>query len=251
MAGSGIVEVYSKRAAKYDITANLYYLIGVRVDGYRKRTVEALKLQPGQRVLDLACGTGANFPWLEQAVGPRGQIFGLDFTPDMLSEARKGTEKNGWANVGLVQDDAAHFNFPAPLDGVICTYAISLIPNFADVIQKAATALKYGGRNGNSGCPPHKRHKSLSKCRCRFPHEAVWQQRGGPSAQAMGRDAKVPFERTIYRTLPWIPLYARSARSLIERRPNEVRFGIMVRDNMSRISGMDHGHSSDSVPKEH
>lgn len=146
MAGSGIVEVYSKRAAKYDITANLYYLIGVRVDGYRKRTVEALKLQPGQRVLDLACGTGANFPWLEQAVGPRGQILGLDFTPDMLSEARKGTEKNGWANVGLVQDDAAHFNFPAPLDGVICTYAISLIPNFADVIQKAATALKYGGR---------------------------------------------------------------------------------------------------------
>jgi demethylmenaquinone methyltransferase/2-methoxy-6-polyprenyl-1,4-benzoquinol methylase len=146
MAGDEIVRVYSKRAARYNITAHLYYLMGVRVDRYRKRTVAALRLRRGDRVLDLACGTGANFSWLEQAVGPQGHILGLDLTAAMLSEARKRIQKNHWTNVELLQADATNFTFPEPLDGVICTYAISLMPNFAAVIQKSATALKDGGR---------------------------------------------------------------------------------------------------------
>jgi ubiquinone/menaquinone biosynthesis C-methylase UbiE len=146
VAGNEVVRVYSKRAARYNVTAHLYYLMGVRVDRYRKRTVEALTLRPGDRVLDLACGTGANFPWLEDAVGSKGHILGLDLTPAMLSEARKRIQKNRWRNVELLQADAANFPFPEALDGVICSYAISLMPNFAAVIQKSATALKDGGR---------------------------------------------------------------------------------------------------------
>jgi ubiquinone/menaquinone biosynthesis C-methylase UbiE len=143
-----VVRVYSKRAARYNVTANLYYLMGVRVDRYRKRTVEALRLRPGDCVLDLACGTGANFPWLERAVGPQGHILALDLTPAMLIEARKRTQKNGWTNVELIQADAANFKFPASLGGVICSYAISIMPSFGSVIQKSATALKDGGRMG-------------------------------------------------------------------------------------------------------
>jgi ubiquinone/menaquinone biosynthesis C-methylase UbiE len=146
--GDSVVQVYSRRAGRYNVTANLYYLMGVRVDHYRMRTVQALRLRPGDRVLDLACGTGANFPWLERAIGPQGHILGLDLTPGMLNEARKRVQKNGWTNVELVNADAAEFPFPAPLDGVICSYAISLIPNFSALIQKSATALKDGGRMG-------------------------------------------------------------------------------------------------------
>ena len=147
-ASNEVVRVYSKRAAWYNTTAHLYYLMGVRVDGYRKRTVEALRLRPGDRVLDLACGTGANFPWLERALGPQGHILGLDLTPAMLSEARERIQKNGWTNVELIQADAANCTFPAPLDGVICSYAISLMPNFPAIIQRSATALRDGGRMG-------------------------------------------------------------------------------------------------------
>lgn len=147
-AGNEVIRVYSKRAARYNITANLYYLMGVRVDRYRKRSVEALRLRPGDRVLDLACGTGSNFPSLERAVGPQGHITGVDLTSAMLSEARKRIEKNGWKNVALVHADAGSFTFPAPIDAVICSYAISLMPNFAEVIQKGATALRDGGRMG-------------------------------------------------------------------------------------------------------
>jgi ubiquinone/menaquinone biosynthesis C-methylase UbiE len=147
-AGDEIVRVYSKRAARYNITAHMYYLMGVRVDRYRKRTVEALRLRRGDRVLDLACGTGANFSWLEQAVGPQGHILGLDLTAAMLSEARKRIQKNRWTNIELLQADATNFTFPEPLDGVICSYAISLMPSFGSVIQKSATALKHGGRMG-------------------------------------------------------------------------------------------------------
>jgi ubiquinone/menaquinone biosynthesis C-methylase UbiE len=141
-----VVGIYSKRAARYNVSANLYYLIGVRVGGYRRRAVNALRLRPGGTVLDLACGTGANFPWLEQAVGPAGHIIGVDLTPDMLNQAQKRMQKNGWTNVELLQAEAGSFNFPILLDGVVCTYAISLMPNFAEIIQKSATALKDGGR---------------------------------------------------------------------------------------------------------
>jgi ubiquinone/menaquinone biosynthesis C-methylase UbiE len=144
--GDSVIRVYSRRAARYNVTANLYYLMGVRVDHYRMRTVETLRLRPGDCVLDLACGTGANFPWLERAIGPQGQILGLDLTPGMLNQARTRVQKDGWTNVHLVEGNAADFSFPAALDGVICSYAISLMPNFSAVIQKSATALKDGGR---------------------------------------------------------------------------------------------------------
>lgn len=146
MGNSGIADTYSKRAARYNITANLYYVMGVRVNGYRKRAVEALRLRPGDKVLDLACGTGANFTWLEQAVGQKGHILGLDLTPGMLREAQTRVQKNGWKNVELVQADVADFDFPAPIDGIICSYAISLMPNFEEIIQKSATVLREGGR---------------------------------------------------------------------------------------------------------
>ena len=42
-----IVRIYRKRAKHYDLTANPYYLLGLREFAYRKKTVEALNLKPG------------------------------------------------------------------------------------------------------------------------------------------------------------------------------------------------------------
>ncbi len=72
-----IINLYRLRAGRYDFTANLYYLIGYRELAYRKRAVDALGLLPGDTVVEIACGTGLNFPLLECAVGPSGQIRNL------------------------------------------------------------------------------------------------------------------------------------------------------------------------------
>jgi ubiquinone/menaquinone biosynthesis C-methylase UbiE len=141
-----IPELYARRAQHYDFTSNLYYLMGVPVQGYRRRTVAALELRPGSHVVDLACGTGANFPWLEKTVGEEGRIIGVDLTPAMLAKARERISIMGWKNIELVQTDAAQFSFPSRVDGVLCTYALTLMPEYPKVVRNAAAALQEGGR---------------------------------------------------------------------------------------------------------
>ena len=66
----------------------------------------ALGLKPGDTVLEVGAGTGRNFPYLVEAVGPSGTVIGVDASPGMLAEARKLIERNGWSNVELLQQDA-------------------------------------------------------------------------------------------------------------------------------------------------
>jgi demethylmenaquinone methyltransferase/2-methoxy-6-polyprenyl-1,4-benzoquinol methylase len=69
-----IIETYRKRAANYDFTANLYYLFGYREWAYRRMAVKALKLKPGDTVLEMACGTGINFPLFQEYIGSKGKM---------------------------------------------------------------------------------------------------------------------------------------------------------------------------------
>ena len=87
--------VYRARARHYDLTANLYYLAGFREQRFRKMAVEALGLKPGDRVVEIGCGTGLNFPLLQQKVGRAGRIIGVDLTDAMLAQARKRAATNG------------------------------------------------------------------------------------------------------------------------------------------------------------
>ena len=51
-----IVALYRKRAANYDLSANLYYLIGFREFKYRKLAVQKLQLKQGSTVVEIGCG---------------------------------------------------------------------------------------------------------------------------------------------------------------------------------------------------
>jgi SAM-dependent methyltransferase len=107
-----MIETYRKKAERYDITCRFYPAPGYPQRAHRLRAVEALGLRPGDRVIDIACGTGLNFPLIEEAIGPDGRIVGVDLTDAMLAQAQHRIEANGWRNVGLVQADAAEFDFP-------------------------------------------------------------------------------------------------------------------------------------------
>jgi demethylmenaquinone methyltransferase/2-methoxy-6-polyprenyl-1,4-benzoquinol methylase len=141
-----VVHIYRKRAKRYDFTANLYYLIGFREWAYRRRAVEALGLQPGDTVVEIGCGTGLNFPLLQEALGPEGRIIGVDLTDAMLKQARQRVADNGWSNVDLVLSDAASFTFPQGVDGILSTFALTLSPEYDGVIQRGSQALAQGGR---------------------------------------------------------------------------------------------------------
>ena len=141
-----IALLYRKRAKRYDFSANAYYLLGIREFAYRKIGVEALKLKKGDTVIEIGCGTGLNFSLLRKKVGPDGNIIGVDLTPEMLEKADKRIRRNGWKNVTLVQSDAAEYLFPEYIDGIISTFAITLVPEYDRVIQKGAAALSANAR---------------------------------------------------------------------------------------------------------
>ncbi|MCG6970554.1 MAG: methyltransferase domain-containing protein [Gammaproteobacteria bacterium] len=48
-----------------------------------------MQLAPGGTVVDLGCGTGLNFPLLQQAVGPVGRVISVDLSAEMLARAGK------------------------------------------------------------------------------------------------------------------------------------------------------------------
>ena len=140
-----LITTYRKRAKHYDITSRLYPLPGYPQSAQRLRAVRALALRAGDSVIDIACGTGLNFPLMEQAIGPDGRIVGVDLTDAMLARAQDRSEANGWSNVSLVQADAAEFDFPPEVDAILSTYALSQVPECADVIAHGAAALSAGG----------------------------------------------------------------------------------------------------------
>jgi demethylmenaquinone methyltransferase/2-methoxy-6-polyprenyl-1,4-benzoquinol methylase len=141
-----LIETYRKKAKHYDITSRLYPVPGYPQQAQRLRTVQALGLRAGDSVIDIACGTGLNFPLIEKVIGPDGQIVGVDLTDAMLARAQDRIETNGWSNISLVQADAAEFDFPAEVDAILSTYALSQVPECAEVIAHGAAALSGGGR---------------------------------------------------------------------------------------------------------
>jgi demethylmenaquinone methyltransferase/2-methoxy-6-polyprenyl-1,4-benzoquinol methylase len=141
-----LIDLYRTRASKYDSAVAVYRLLGLREKRYRRDSVEALCLKTGDTVVDLACGTGLNFSFLEEAIKPEGKIIGVDFTDAMLDKAHERVLGAGWRNVELVQADIAEYIFPSQVAGVLSAFAICLLPEIDDPIRRAAAALRPGGR---------------------------------------------------------------------------------------------------------
>src|SRR6202044_1068524 len=123
-----LIETYRKKAKHYDLTSRLYPAPGYPQRAQRLQAVRALGLRAGDTVIDMACGTGLNFPLLEKVVGPGGQIVGVDLTDAMLARAQDRIKTNGWSNVSVVQADAAGFDFPSGVDAILSTYAMTQVP---------------------------------------------------------------------------------------------------------------------------
>ncbi len=142
---------YTHSARWYDtISAEPIYRVG------RERAITAMHLPKGSRVLDIGCGTGLNFPLLLAAIGPNGQVVGVDRSRDMLEVARRKTIHLPPGNVVLVEADAEQLdnvalgpNGPgAAFDAVLFTYSLSLMSNWEQSWRRAADLVRPGGRAG-------------------------------------------------------------------------------------------------------
>ena len=112
----------------------------------RRRAVARLELRPGDAVLDVACGRGSNFSYLQRAVGEQGRVVGVDYSPDMLAGAADVVRRRGWANVELVEGDAAEISYRGEFDAALCTIALSVIPGWQETLRRMVEAVRPGGR---------------------------------------------------------------------------------------------------------
>jgi len=86
--------LYEQLAPDYDRRDRMFRLIGFREPSYKRKAVAALDLRQGDTVVDIGCGTGLNFAYLQNVVGPEGKIIGVDLTPGMLAQAKKRITQN-------------------------------------------------------------------------------------------------------------------------------------------------------------
>ncbi len=113
---------------------------------FRKHAAEMTAIKPGDRVLEIGCGTGRNLPFLHDAVGRNGHVYGVDLSKGMLQRAHETCAANGWTNVTLTHADALEYRAPQQLDGILFGLSYNTMPNHRAVLQHALSQLRPGGR---------------------------------------------------------------------------------------------------------
>lgn len=129
---------YDRVARFYSTLEPLYLIFPVA----RRRAVAALGLKSGDTVLEIGAGTGRNFPYLVEAVGPDGTVIGVDPSQGMLAEARKLIERRGWSNVQLLHQDATRLQLDREVDGALFSLSYSALPEPRLALARAWERLR-------------------------------------------------------------------------------------------------------------
>jgi phosphatidylethanolamine/phosphatidyl-N-methylethanolamine N-methyltransferase len=123
---------------RYTLWAPLYDFVA-RFGRQRRRSVALLGLQPGERVLLVGAGTGADLPLIPEGVS----VLATDLTPAMLDRARPRVRPG----IELrVMDGQALDLASESFDAVILHLILAVIPDPAACLREAARVLKPGGR---------------------------------------------------------------------------------------------------------
>jgi SAM-dependent methyltransferase len=107
----------------------------------------ALEPRPGERILDVGCGTGQTTLALAARVGAQGSVLGVDISAPMLSIARRRAEAARLSQARFVEADAQTFRFEAgDFDGVFSRFGVMFFADPVAAFGNIRRALKPGGR---------------------------------------------------------------------------------------------------------
>jgi len=112
------------------------------------RLTDGLRLKPGERVADLACGTGVDTLEMARRVAP-GEVVAVDYSEGMLAAARERIEAEGY-KASLVHakiEDFLSRTAPASFDVVSVRFTLAYV-DWREVLPRTGRILKTGGRIG-------------------------------------------------------------------------------------------------------
>jgi ubiquinone/menaquinone biosynthesis C-methylase UbiE len=132
---------YNAAADSFDEPALAFWnLIG-------QRTIERLRLQPGDRVLDVACGSGASALPAARCVGPSGTVLGVDLAERLLELARAKAGRLGLTNIQFQLGDMERSGFAdQSFDAVVCVFGIFFVPDMARAVRELWRMVRKGGQ---------------------------------------------------------------------------------------------------------
>jgi ubiquinone/menaquinone biosynthesis C-methylase UbiE len=104
-------------------------------------------LQPGERVLDVACGTGLVSFRMAEAVGEWGAVVGTDISGQMVEAARRSAAERDVDNASFERSDAEALPFAdATFDAAVCGLGLMYVPDPVKALCEMRRALRPGGR---------------------------------------------------------------------------------------------------------
>jgi len=135
-----VAATYGAAADHYDLPALGFW------DRFGAATVSRLGLAPGHRVLDLCCGAGASALPAARAVGPAGQVLGIDLAAPLLDLARRRAAGQGLASVEFRQGDATATGLPdAGFNAVVCVFGVFFAQDMTAFAAEMWRLVRSGG----------------------------------------------------------------------------------------------------------
>lgn len=135
---AGVRDFFNRRACDWDLT------IDEQTSERSRRLVLSLDILPGERVLDVGCGTGILIPWLLEAVGEEGSICAVDIAEEMLRIARR---KQWRPNLQYLRVDIADTPFlDESFDLIVCHNCFPHITDKEGAVREMYRILRPGGR---------------------------------------------------------------------------------------------------------
>ncbi|MGZ4159890.1 MAG: demethylmenaquinone methyltransferase [Neobacillus sp.] len=113
---------------------------------WRQDTMKRMNVQPGSKALDVCCGTADWTIALAEAVGPAGQVIGLDFSQNMLNVGIEKVKGLGLNQVNLIHGNAMELPFSDnSFDYVTIGFGLRNVPDYLQVLKEMHRVVKPGG----------------------------------------------------------------------------------------------------------
>jgi len=139
-----------RRVQRYgwDLAAHEYdTLWQAQLAAAQTAALAAASLAPGERVLDVACGTGLVSFEAARTVGPDGRVLGIDLSDGMVAAARQRPARQQVPNIAFARMDAEALALPdASFDIALCTLGLMYMPEPEQALREMRRVLRPGGR---------------------------------------------------------------------------------------------------------
>jgi ubiquinone/menaquinone biosynthesis C-methylase UbiE len=141
-----------RRVQRYgwDLAADAYEpLWRAQLASAQAELLRRAALAPGDRVLDVASGTGLVAFGAAQAVAPGGRVVGIDLSGRMIDAARERAQRLKLTNASFARMDAERLDLPdASFDVVLCALGLMYMPHPEQAVSEMRRVLRPGGRLG-------------------------------------------------------------------------------------------------------